>query len=381
MPPHSSTSNNRWLSHKRHKTHNPKVITNLSQSNHSNLVLGSHSGKCRILAQVTGTQYNTSLSLVFKACLLTQLYYSMRTTILLFFIGSMAGCIGTDLVDIPLGPVPSEAVIVETELSLITGDSYTLSFKLLDTDGSEVPAEWEWSSRNPTVAEVDQLGAVMAFEPGQVWIDGVANGSFHDSVLVTVAVDSDAIASVSVEGETTNMLVSDTRQLTAVLLNVDGDELVGEVSWMSNDDAIASIDENGLVTALSNGTTSMIATSSNINSVPFDIVVGSTDMTRTGMFSGKNGYTAMGTATLQTMGANSSLSFGSDFATQSGPGLYVYLSPNENSVSGGLSLGKLKSTSGVQSYDLPGGADPTLYDYVIIYCKPFGVLFGGAPLQ
>jgi uncharacterized protein YjdB len=305
----------------------------------------------------------------------------MRIFVFFLVLISMTGCIGTDFVDVPLGPAASEAIIVESELGLIKGDSYTLSYKLLATDGSEVAAEWEWSSRDLSVADVDQEGTVIAYEPGQTWVDGVANGSFHDSVLVTVTDNPNAITSVSIVGDTTNMTVGGMRQLIAVLRNLAGDVLTGDVNWLSNDPSIASVDDSGLVSALTDGKTSIVATSDNISSVPFDVAVGSTNMTRTGMFSGRNGYNAMGTAVLETIGEVTTLTLGSDFSTESGPGLYVYLSPNEQNVTGGLSLDMLTSTTGAQAYELPGGADPAQYDYAVIYCQPFNILFAVAPLQ
>ncbi len=305
----------------------------------------------------------------------------MRITLLFVFIMAITGCIGTDLVDVPLGPSAAEAVIEESELSLIKEDTFTLSYKLISIDGSEVAAEWEWSSRDFSIADVDQKGTVTAYEPGQTWVDGIANGSFRDSILVTVVADANAIASVRIEGDTTNMEIDEMRQLTAVLRNVAGDVLVGEVSWMSNNTAIASVDDNGLVTAVSDGVTNIVGISDDVSSVPFEIAVGANHVTRTGMFSGRNGYNAQGTAILETIGAETILAFGGNFITQSGPGLYVYLSPNAQNVVGGLSLGELKSTSGAQAYDLPGSANPAMYDYVIIYCKPFGVLFAVAALE
>jgi len=75
------------------------------------------------------------------------------------------------------------------------------------------------------------------------------------------------------------------------------------------------------------------------------------------------------------------LKFSSDFVCQNGPGLYIYLSPISSGVTGGLSLGMIKSTSGAQEYELPNGSNPDLYDHVIIYCQPFGVLFGAASFE
>jgi hypothetical protein len=75
------------------------------------------------------------------------------------------------------------------------------------------------------------------------------------------------------------------------------------------------------------------------------------------------------------------LSFAENFQSQAGPGLYVYLSPIGNGVSGGIELDELKSNSGAQEYPLPEDIDPADFEFVIIYCKPFGVPFGAAQLQ
>ncbi len=61
--------------------------------------------------------------------------------------------------------------------------------------------------------------------------------------------------------------------------------------------------------------------------------------------------------------------------------MYIYLSPEEEGVSGGVNLGELKSTSGAQTYAIPASVDPADFDYVIIYCQPFGVPFGTATLE
>ena len=98
-----------------------------------------------------------------------------------------------------------------------------------------------------------------------------------------------------------------------------------------------------------------------------------------GTNAGTNNVT--GTATLDNSGSTAVLTFDSDFQTQYGPGLYVYLSPNANNVNGGVDLGKIKSTSGEQSYNIPSNVNPDDFDHVIIFCQPFRVPFGSANLQ
>ena len=293
----------------------------------------------------------------------------------------MWGCIGTDFVDEPLAPSASHAEIIESEVSLQPTEEYTLSFRLVAVDGSELPAVWEWASRNENVAMVSNDGTVVGIGTGQTWVDATANAEFADSCLVTVVSDPDAVASITIEGDTTNMDVDETRQLTAVLRNIDGDEISGDVTWESNNTAVATVDASGLVTAIANGDVGIVASSSGKSSVPFEITVGESVSSRMGMFSGRNGYNAEGTAVLETVGSNSTLILKEDFKTQNGPGLYIYLSKSDQNVSGGIELSMLDSTEGMQSFDIAGGVDVSQFNYAIIYCKPFGIVFAAALLE
>jgi hypothetical protein len=68
--------------------------------------------------------------------------------------------------------------------------------------------------------------------------------------------------------------------------------------------------------------------------------------------------------------------FLSGFSTNAGPDLRVYLSTNSSAASF-IDLGKVKSTSGNQTYDIAGNPDLKNYKYVLIWCKQFSVYFGG----
>jgi hypothetical protein len=62
-----------------------------------------------------------------------------------------------------------------------------------------------------------------------------------------------------------------------------------------------------------------------------------------------------------------------------GPDLYVYLA-TDKTASDFVSLGKLKANNGNQNYDIPSETDLTRSDTVLIWCRPFSVLFGSAEL-
>ncbi|HZB15915.1 MAG TPA: DM13 domain-containing protein [Nitrososphaeraceae archaeon] len=62
-----------------------------------------------------------------------------------------------------------------------------------------------------------------------------------------------------------------------------------------------------------------------------------------------------------------------------GPDLYVYLA-TDKTTSDFVNVGKLKANNGNQNYEIPAGTDLTKYDTVLIWCRPFSVLFGSAKL-
>ena len=71
-----------------------------------------------------------------------------------------------------------------------------------------------------------------------------------------------------------------------------------------------------------------------------------------------------------------------------GPDLHVILSAHPNPSSQGdikaqsyVDLGKIKGNKGNQNYEVPTGVEVGGMQSVIIYCKPFHVIFSVAPLQ
>ncbi len=77
-----------------------------------------------------------------------------------------------------------------------------------------------------------------------------------------------------------------------------------------------------------------------------------------------------------------------DFRVTNGPDLRVLLAThpdpqgrNEVQGPGYVELGKLKGNIGNQNYPFPEGVSPDDYGSVVIYCKPFHVVFSVAPLS
>lgn len=69
-----------------------------------------------------------------------------------------------------------------------------------------------------------------------------------------------------------------------------------------------------------------------------------------------------------------------NFYTINGPDLRIYLA-SDLSARDFIELGKIKATKGNVNYELPEGVDLSKYNKVLVWCKPFGVLFSSAVLS
>ena len=94
-----------------------------------------------------------------------------------------------------------------------------------------------------------------------------------------------------------------------------------------------------------------------------------------------------GTATIYRLPDGSHVLRLESLDVTNGPALVVILSPHPNPSSssdvhqtGYVELAKLKGNKGNQNYTLPDGVDPASFGSVVIYCKPFKVVFSVASL-
>lgn len=74
-----------------------------------------------------------------------------------------------------------------------------------------------------------------------------------------------------------------------------------------------------------------------------------------------------------------------DFATDNGPDLRVYLVKGpvtgDGDVRDPVDLGRLKGNIGNQQYDIPEGTDVAVYSTVVVWCRAFSVSFTQADLR
>ena len=68
-----------------------------------------------------------------------------------------------------------------------------------------------------------------------------------------------------------------------------------------------------------------------------------------------------------------------DLQTINGPDLHIYLSAGLDA-GDAVDLGSIRATEGNVNYTIPVGTDTSKYRNVLIWCRPFGVLFSYAQL-
>lgn len=116
-----------------------------------------------------------------------------------------------------------------------------------------------WSSLDEAVATVSAAGLVTAESNGGAQIVATS-GAVADTVSVTVQQVA-ASVEISPDGATLDAIGA-TTQLGAVVRDAGGQTLAGaSVTWSSLDDAVATVSPTGLVTAASNGSAQIVATS------------------------------------------------------------------------------------------------------------------------
>ena len=169
-------------------------------------------------------------------------------------------------IDVTVMQSAGSIVIAPMEATLMSlGATVQLTATVLDGNGQPVEgAVVTWQSSDESVATVSVQGLVTAETNGVVRITATS-GSATSGIDVTVMQSAGSI--VIEPEEATLMAIGGTVQLTATVLDDNGQPVEGAVvTWQSSDESVATVSVQGLVTAETNGVVHITATSGSATS-------------------------------------------------------------------------------------------------------------------
>ncbi len=175
---------------------------------------------------------------------------------------AISGCGGgtSDHLVAPDPPVLTTLSVTLSALSVYVGSSVTASAAATDQHGASIATGTvAWSTGTPGVATVASDGRVTAVAPGTTTVIAAVGTK---QAQATLTVKRLPVARVNVLPATASIVPGATQQLTVATLDPNGNVLTGRVVvWTSSDTAKAKVDSTGLVTGISIGNATIMATS------------------------------------------------------------------------------------------------------------------------
>ncbi len=188
----------------------------------------------------------------------------------LFLLSSCGGSNGSTN-SAPPPPTLRSITVSSQSASVAAGlsDQFTATGTFSDGTTS-VLTNATWSSSDPTLATINSAGLVSTLKAGTVTVTATS-GSVTGNGSLTVG--PAVLKTINVSGQTTTVAAGLTNQLTASAIFTDGSspQLTG-ITWSTSDTTLATVDTDGLVTTLKQGTVTITATSSS-NSGAFQLTI------------------------------------------------------------------------------------------------------------
>jgi len=154
--------------------------------------------------------------------------------------------------------IPATGVTLDkTTLTLLPGETDTIRATV--TPANATNKEIQWSSSNSLVAQVSQTGVVTAISPGVILIvASTKDGGIIAICNVTVVDEHVSVTNIELDVSELTLGVGYIRALVPIISPANATNKA--VMWASQHPSIATVNQNGTITALRPGETSIIAT-------------------------------------------------------------------------------------------------------------------------
>ena len=179
-----------------------------------------------------------------------------RRSIFIPFLSVLACAVALSCGSDSTGPGGNGVTIAPNPDTVALGSTSTLHATV---DGAGGNPSIFWSSENTAIATVSGTGVVTGVAVGTAHIAASSGGK---SGITTIVVIPPGVASVRVTPPSAAIKVGETVHLVADPLEGNGNALEGRtVTWSSDNEAVATVDNSGVVTGVSSGAATITATS------------------------------------------------------------------------------------------------------------------------
>ncbi|MBO4625420.1 MAG: Ig-like domain-containing protein [Bacteroidales bacterium] len=162
--------------------------------------------------------------------------------------------------------VPATGITLnKPEITLDKGASETLVATVAPADATDKTVTWE--STKDDIATVDQTGKVTAVAKGEATIKAKI-GDFEATCKVTVTIP---VTGVTLNKSTLTLVKGTSETLEATVAPDDANNK--SVTWSSNKTGVATVDENGKVTAVDGGEATITVTTANGKTATCEVTV------------------------------------------------------------------------------------------------------------
>jgi uncharacterized protein YjdB len=157
-------------------------------------------------------------------------------------------------------PQVATIVVSPATSTLALNAQLPLQAQVQDGSGSPIPgASVTWTVQDPKIVSVSAAGVVTALALGS---SQVAASALGRSGIATITVTRTPVANVVLLPNRIDAAVGSTTQLSATAFDGSGNALTDRaIIWSSSNQAVASVSNNGLVTAVAPGTATITAAS------------------------------------------------------------------------------------------------------------------------
>ena len=162
-------------------------------------------------------------------------------------------------------PVPTAIEVTPLTATLAINETEQFNATVLDQDSNAMTdVAINWTSGNETVGTIDADGVFTALAAGTANVTATA-GNVTGEATVTVSAEELSLDSIQVTPLTATLAINETEQFNATALDQFGNAMTDvAINWTSGNEAVGTIDAEGVFTALAAGTTNVTATADNV---------------------------------------------------------------------------------------------------------------------